>query len=243
VDTNDSTPTTSNSQNEYCLIPLTRGMFAKVDAADVALVSQYKWVAMPHGYTHYAISTSRKHKTILMHRLILGTPDGMDSHHLDRDGLNNQRSNLRVCTHAENMADRRPCKNSGVYTPRPIRSGKRYKGITYKARVGLWEARFKDANHNIGLGLYPTPEDGARAYDAKAKELHGSNVILNFPEQAEPQSKFIVKFMPEHFGRMKSRMFFAVSLDAARKRAHELLSATYGPEYVILHLGPTPAAS
>lgn len=75
------------------LTTLSKGLFAKVDDDDFALLSQYRW----YENEGYAI-TYYKGKRIRMHRLIMGVPDGVDVDHRDTDKLNNQKSNLRLCT-------------------------------------------------------------------------------------------------------------------------------------------------
>jgi hypothetical protein len=85
------------------LIPLTKGYSAKVDDADYADLSQYKWQALVNGKYVYAQRTYRC-DTIPMHSAIMHTPAGQEVHHLDNDGLNNQRGNMVNVTHAEHMA-------------------------------------------------------------------------------------------------------------------------------------------
>ena len=116
-------------------------------------------------------------KEVALHRVMLNAPKGMVVDHINRNGLDNRRSNLRLCTHRENMQNRRansnnstPCKGVG-----PSKSGKKYRARVCQKIDG------KSVNHY--LGTYDTPEEAARAYDAKAIELFGIHARLNFPEE------------------------------------------------------------
>ena len=93
-------------------IPLTRGLFAIVDDADYEWLSQWKWCALSIGRTFYA---QRKQRLpggmsigFLMHREILCPPTGMVTDHIDCNGINNSRSNLRSATQQQNMMNKRP---------------------------------------------------------------------------------------------------------------------------------------
>lgn len=83
-------------------IPLTRGYTATIDEADVDLVAPYSWHAFPHRRTVYARATIDGRMTML-HQLLCQTPDGLVTDHIDGNGLNNRRSNLRVVTNGENL--------------------------------------------------------------------------------------------------------------------------------------------
>lgn len=97
-------------------IPLTRGKVALVDAADYELVVPFKWCALQAKHTCYAVRhesiAGRPHlrtrrRMIYMHRFILDTLPGLEVDHWDHNGLNNCRSNIRVCTRRENQANKR----------------------------------------------------------------------------------------------------------------------------------------
>lgn len=104
----------------YRLIPLTKGLFARVSPEDFEELSKHKWQASQesrNGLKVYAVRWARKHERvdgrktfkIRMHRVVLGLPPGIFDNtfigdHLDGDGLNNTRENLRIVTQEENMA-------------------------------------------------------------------------------------------------------------------------------------------
>lgn len=162
-------------------IPLTRGMSALVDAADYErVVAMGKWGADPSGRTFYARKNlhhpGRKQTTLLMHTFITGW-DRVD--HINGDGLDNRRANLRPATHSQNMANKRRYANN--------KSG--YKGVYWSGRPGLrrvWAAAIKQGGKARRLGRFEHPEEAARAYDAAARELFGQFARLNFPGETVP---------------------------------------------------------
>ena len=94
-------------------IPLTKNKFTLVDDEDYELVNKYNW--------YFGAGYARSMEKILMHRLIMKAKKGQMIDHIDGNGLNNQRSNLRFCTHSQNMANKKGFKNTsskykGVYT-------------------------------------------------------------------------------------------------------------------------------
>jgi hypothetical protein len=93
-------------------IPLTQGKYAIVDDEDFADLSKRKWCAAKHGNTYYAESwDGALHRNVSMHRLIMSPPHDKVIDHKNRDGLDNRRSNLRICTQRENMYNRAPTVN------------------------------------------------------------------------------------------------------------------------------------
>lgn len=175
-------PNMPDTITPYREIPLTQGKVALVDAEDFQRVSQFKWHAFKNqSGKWYARSTSlvRKiGKSLWMHRLILNIGDEHKVDHRDGDGLNNQRTNLRAATSAQNSYNMalRPTSLSG------------YKGVSrYNTRhryTGEWVASIKHNGKRLYLGKFKDPKDAALAYDAKAKELFGEFAWLNFPTEA-----------------------------------------------------------
>lgn len=156
-------------------IPLTQGQVALVDDCDYALVSCFKWCAWKskHHKTFYAVTNvllaNGKRSTMFMHRFLLNAPPHLESDHIDGNGLNNQRGNLRFCTSAQN--------NFNMRTQRKRSSP--YKGVSPNG-VG-WLARIGCGGKRFCLGTYKTPEEAAHAYDKAARELYGDFALPNFP--------------------------------------------------------------
>lgn len=144
-------------------IPLTQNQVALIDDEDMELVCQYKWYAFWSGRTYYA-ARGRK-PTVFMHTLIMGRK-GID--HIDMDGLNNCRSNLRFADETQNNANKK--KFSG--------KSSMYKGVT---QVGYkWRAQIQFENRHIHLGYFFEEEDAAIAYDEAAERLFGDYARTNF---------------------------------------------------------------
>jgi hypothetical protein len=104
-----------------------------------------------------------------MHRFILNAKKEYVIDHIDGDALNNQKKNLRICTHAENM------RNSQI----PINNTSGYKGVSYNKRYKKWEAHISFNNKLLNLGSFNDPVDAARAYNAAALKYHGEFAKLN----------------------------------------------------------------
>lgn len=158
-------------------IRLTKGQVALVDDEDFGYLNQWKWCSSyePRISNYYAFRREyvsyRKQETIKMHRLIMSTPNGMEVDHINGNTLDNRKSNLRNCSHAENIRNREVSKRN--------KSG--YKGVSVSSS-GKWWARIRiDGAPQLYLGTFTTPEDAARAYDKKALELFGEFAKLNFP--------------------------------------------------------------
>ena len=86
---------------------LTKGMVAMVDDKDFSKLNQWKWSALKSKYTHYAVRGKGK---IYMHREVLGAPKGKVVDHLNGNGLDNTRKNIRVVTQSDNLLNRPLCK-------------------------------------------------------------------------------------------------------------------------------------
>lgn len=154
-------------------ILLTCGRIAFVDDEDYALVNQYSWSA---GISRYAERTVHEKDgtqwTQRMHTLIMDLPEGMEVDHRDRNGLNNQRHNMRAATRWQNAAN--------MVMPQG-ENGSGYRGVD-QLPSGRWRVKISCNMRVQHVGVFDTAEEAARAYDTAAKELHGEFAILNFPE-------------------------------------------------------------
>jgi hypothetical protein len=152
-------------------ILLSRGLATIVDVDDFWLLSRWKWRPL-QGARPYVFRTPRigprsenRKACVYMHRLILGAKPDEQVDHINANVLDNRRSNLRLCTPSQNMAN--------VEYPRPHV----YRGVTpyfYK-----WQARISVGNKTKYLGLFRTAEDAAVAYNRAAIEEFGEFARLN----------------------------------------------------------------
>lgn len=148
-------------------VPLTRGLSALIDESDALLIDGASWCAAERQGTYYAQARIGG-RLWYMHRFILGLPERRPLvDHRDGDGLNNQRSNLRIATNGQNGANR------SAYG-----STSRFKGVRQRAS-GRWGAQITKDRQPVPLGTFDTEEEAAMAYNAAAIELHGDFAFLN----------------------------------------------------------------
>ncbi len=151
------------------------GRVALIDAADAALLAGYSWYAELHRHTYYARAhvpgSGRYGRSVYMHHLLAGP--GTD--HRNRDGLDNQRSNLRPATVSQNNANARKHSCNGGGAPSSV-----FKGVADSGYSG-WRAYIWRDSAQRYLGTFATEEDAARAYDAAAVAQWGEYALLNFP--------------------------------------------------------------
>lgn len=155
-------------------IKLTQGKFALVDDADFEWLNQWKWRVNAQGYAvrreYTRISKGVRHAVdFRMHRQIMGEPQGMEVDHEDGEGLNNQRYNLRVATHQQNLANRPKQKNNT--------SG--YKGVSWSKQNKKWWAHICVSGKTISIGHYKDIKEAAKAYNEAASIHQGSFARLN----------------------------------------------------------------
>lgn len=149
-------------------IQLTQGQVALVDDEDFEKVSKHKWHATRDGNTFYA-KTNIGSKRIFMHRLILNAPTGMDVDHKNKNGIDNSRANIRICSRTQNQAN----QNSRGGTSK-------YKGVCWYSRERRWVSKIGFGGKKILLGYYKDEKEAARAYDIEAQKLYGDFAVLNF---------------------------------------------------------------
>jgi hypothetical protein len=161
------------------LIKLSKGQFTQVDDYDFEWLSKWKWKANKRSqfYAVRSIRVNGRYKTIRMHRLIMGLRegDGISVDHIDRNGLNNQRGNLRTCTTAQNSSNKTKKKGCtskyiGVYL----------RTLTYKDKIyEHWISQINKQQKRITIGRFNTEQEAALAYNIKAVEYFGEYANLN----------------------------------------------------------------
>lgn len=136
-------------------IALSKGLFATVDASDFLQLSKWKWYANNIGHKTYACRTVKKggRQTLYMHKEIIGTPVGLVTDHINGNGLDNRRSNLRVCSRRENLLNRGEQTNnsSGI------------SGVSFEKKSQKWESYLHHYGKKISLGRYSEKEEAVKA--------------------------------------------------------------------------------
>lgn len=144
-----------------------------VDDADFPLVCDYKW-SLGGGGKRYAYAYIGG-RTVAMHRLLAGAQPGQQVDHRDGDPLNNQRSNLRLCTASQNHGNKRKTTSA---------TSSRFKGVSWVKEKRKWRAQATINGRLTYLGDFAEEADAAHAYDAAARAHFGEFALLNLPEVA-----------------------------------------------------------
>lgn len=150
--------------NTMKIIPLNKGKEALVDDEDFDMLSRYHWYCDVHGY----VRTSTPYK-MYMHRLIMNPPKNMQIDHSDNNRLNNQRSNLRICSESQNRMNAQLRKTS--------KSG--YKGVSWTTEKQRWKVQLRKDGKNVVSKYFQDKHEAARYYNQKAIEFFGDYAWLN----------------------------------------------------------------
>lgn len=148
---------------------LSKGRSTLIDVCDLPLVQLYSWhVDYYVNRCHeYVVSSTRPHCTY-MHRLLLNARRGEEVAHLNNDGLDNRRANLRICSHAECGYKQRPQKGRTS----------QYKGVYFNGRK--YNAYCHPPKGKVHLGTFIDERDAAKAYDDAVREMYGDLAKTNF---------------------------------------------------------------
>jgi hypothetical protein len=166
-------------------IPLTHGKVALVDDQDYESLAKHKWHARRSGATFYARRNARlpdgRWSMAYMHREIFGADLGVEVDHWNRNGLDNQRENLRSCTHSENQSN--SWKRPGLSS--------RFRGVSWRRDCRKWQVHIRlgpktrqGRARSVCLGLFVDEGSAAHAYDVAARGAFREFASLNFQEGA-----------------------------------------------------------
>jgi hypothetical protein len=141
-----------------------------IDPEDICILEAFKWRVKNTGKHSYVVADLKRHM-ILLHRVITNCPDSYDVDHINGNGLDNRKCNLRIATRSQNLA------NTGAHSHN--KSG--YKGVSFDKSKGKWRAQITKEGRCRNLGRFSDPIEAAKRYDEAAKKLHGEFAYLNFP--------------------------------------------------------------
>ncbi len=153
-----------------------------IDREVASLFDQYTWTASDNGngiiYVHRKTKKGEggKPKKIYLHRVLAGAVEGEIVDHINRNPLDNRRSNLRITSRTINNINRGKNK---TWKGRPTSSV--YRGVSWNKKMKMWQAYICCNSKRKHLGYFTEEKDAARAYDVRAYELHGEYAYLNFP--------------------------------------------------------------
>jgi len=152
-------------------VSLTKGRVAVVDEDDYVNLTKYKWYYDSNGYAYRRKTYGHYNsKLVSMHREVLDdVPNGLVVDHINRDKLDNRKSNLRAVTQSENAANSGP-RTGGSST---------YKGVHWSRQSKRWVSKIEKRGEYHTLGFFKIEEHAALAYNLKAVELFGDCAYLN----------------------------------------------------------------
>lgn len=164
-------------------IQISRGYSVTVDDEDVSFVTQWKWTALPTKWTVYARrnkTSEGKQHSVYLHRELMNRPPGLTVDHIDRNGLNCTRANMRLATPSENQRNKglRSTNTSGVI------------GVSWSKISRKWQAIIGIHYKQIHLGFFDDIVDAAKAYREASEKHHGEFAThLSRPTQAIPDAE------------------------------------------------------
>lgn len=152
-------------------IQLTQNKIAIIDDDDYNRIIKYKWYAINGRNDVFYAVTNINGLQIEMHKFILESESLID--HINYNGLDNRKSNLRIATQSQNSIHRRKINS---------KTSSRYKGVSWHSSKNKWRVQIMKEGNQLHVGYFLNEEDAARAYDKSAYKLFGEFAELNFKE-------------------------------------------------------------
>jgi hypothetical protein len=218
-------------------IPLTQGLFTVVDPDDYARLSRYRWHASRGRGTFYAQRkvwdpSTRTERTIKMHRQILNCPPHLVVDHINHDGLDNRRTNLRLATPAQNVCNSRPVRSTKTEArspsqtpiaklkarkypapPAPAASGREHRGLRPNDQSSIIPHQFR------GVSFHKQ----RRRYYARIR-VRGETIALGYFDNPVEAAKVRDAAAREHHGPFATLNFPHLRLLAVRGAVHSRLT-------------------
>lgn len=171
-------------------ISLTKGKVAFVDDEDYEDLAQFRWHTLPHHRTFYAVrevtyDNWRTKKQVRMHSVILPPLANLEPDHIDGNGLNNQKYNLRRCTGQQNRMNQKP----------QLKVSSKYKGVHWDKQTNKWRAAVKINQRSIKLGRFEKEKEAAFAYNLAAIEHFGEFACLNIINSPIDRNQLMEKLL------------------------------------------------
>ncbi len=146
-------------------IQLTQGKEAIIDDEDFELVSKHKWHCVLIGGSSYACNNRKEY----LHRVLMNPNIDKMVDHVNGNGLDCRRSNMRLCIRQENHRNLRKSTNNT--------SG--FKGVCFDITRNKWKASIGHERKKIHIGYFNSKEEAAINYDKKSSEIFGNFACTN----------------------------------------------------------------
>lgn len=159
----------AHKSGDFFVVQLTQGKETLIDKEDIDLIQQYKWHYRKSGRTNGRNGYAESKKGVFMHNLIINKVGNLVIDHINRNGLDNRRSNLRLVTKQQNHHNF------------PKKGHNKYRGVQLKPNLKLnpWEVILKYNKKVVFNKTFATAEEGAKAYNEQAIKYYGDVAQLN----------------------------------------------------------------